>query len=153
MAGKGGYQPPRNPAPVSGEGSQSRRTDTQASRYIQDQPWGDAEEANRIAQANPLYKEPSAQRVPLSQDPRFKTPQATEKSARPDEPLMAGVPIGPGYSPRPRTGLVDQVAEGADLKTIATLVGMFTEADATGNASGKTRKLLRDLRTALGPLT
>lgn len=58
---RGGYRRPNNPAPVSGPGKLSQRTDggpgetmKQAQRYISGMPYGEAGELNSIAGAAPL---------------------------------------------------------------------------------------------------
>jgi hypothetical protein len=85
MAGKGGYQRPSNPAMVSGPGAHSQRTDgqptednpTQAARYISGLPYGEAGQANALAQAAPLA---AAQGIPAAPIVPLDAP-----SQRPDE--------------------------------------------------------------------
>lgn len=93
----GGYRKPTKPAPVSGPGKYSRRTDggpstdaTQAARYISGQDYGDGQVANEVANAAPLAAAPGLGTLPEgfmgfdggSQDP--------------EEPETAGMDGGPG---------------------------------------------------------
>ena len=59
MAGKGGYQAPTNPAPVSGPGALSQRTDggpadSQAAQYVSGLPYGEGQAFMAQQQAAPL---------------------------------------------------------------------------------------------------
>lgn len=100
MAGKGGYQRPANPAPVSGPGRLSRRTDggpsvdnpTQAARYISGLPYGEGKEVNGLANAAPLSAAPQGAPMP-------KVTGLSEPTERPDEPVTAGMPFGEGPGP------------------------------------------------------
>jgi len=73
MAGKGGYQAPANPAPVSGPGSLSRRTDggpgsKQAQRYIAGMPnYGDGQDMMQIQGGAPMAATPSPTPVSAAQ--------------------------------------------------------------------------------------
>ncbi len=91
MAGKGGYQPPRNPAPVSGPGAMSKRTDggpgsKQAMRHVPTSDYGGSAEMDRVQQGAPMRGE--AQVIPMD-----------APTMRPDEPVTAGAPFGPGPGP------------------------------------------------------
>lgn len=97
MAGKGGYQAPRNPAPVSGPGKLSKRTDggpgsKQAQRWVPTDDYGGATEMQQIQQGAPMRGDV----MPAEPIP-FNAP-----TQRPDEPITAGAPFGPGPGPDPR---------------------------------------------------
>jgi len=105
MAGKGGYQRPRNPAPVSGPGAMSKRTDgrpsvdnaRQAAQYISGQEYGEGKVINEIAQSAPLAAAPDAGSAPT---PEMRRPiPISEPSMYPDEPVTNGLPFGPGAGP------------------------------------------------------
>lgn len=90
MAGQGGYQAPSNPAPVSGPGALSQRTDggpTQGAKYIPGLPYGQGQEtyANQVAAT--MQGNSYAQEMP--------TPLAAI-STRPNEPITSGINSGPG---------------------------------------------------------
>jgi hypothetical protein len=111
MAGpNGGYRRPTNPAPVSGPGQLSQRTDggpQQVQANMSGMPYGENAEFNTMQSMAPMSASPSA-----------KSPRASARSARsagggmsatplfaptqrPDEPVTAGVPFGPGDGPAP----------------------------------------------------
>ena len=61
---RGGYRKPTNPAPVSGPGSLSKRTDggpadTQAAKYISGLPYGEGQAMMDIQNSAPLAAAPS----------------------------------------------------------------------------------------------
>jgi hypothetical protein len=73
MAGKGGYQRPTSPAPVSGPGSLSQRTDggpahKQAAKYISGLPYGQGQEMMNTQSSAPMEAStPTPNPVPASQ--------------------------------------------------------------------------------------
>lgn len=108
MAGpNGGYRRPTNPAPVSGPGQLSQRTDggpQQVQVNMSGMPYGENAEFNTMQGMAPMSASPSA-----------RSPRASARSAsagggmsatplfapteRPDEPVTAGAPFGPGPGP------------------------------------------------------
>lgn len=88
---RGGYQQPSNPAPVSGPGRLSRRTDggpaSQTPPPTTGMPYGENAELDDIAASAPL-----AAASPPSVG--FGDP-----TTAPDEPVTAGNPLGPGPGP------------------------------------------------------
>ncbi len=94
MAGKGGYQKPNNPAPVSGPGAMSKRTDggpadPQPMRHIPTDEWGGSTEMNDVQQGAPMaggvVRERPATRLDAPDD-------------RPDVPVTSGANRGPGIN-------------------------------------------------------
>ena len=91
MAQQGGYRRPTNPAPISGPGSLSKRTDgspTQPATYISGLPYGQGQETYSNQVAAPMAGNP----VPQMEMP---TPLLAP-TARPDEPVTAGIDRGAG---------------------------------------------------------
>lgn len=93
--GRGGYRRPNKPAAVSGPGKFSQRTDggpDQPKRYLRgDGSYGDSKSLNEVASGAPMAQAPSApmpEIIPLS-----------APTQRPDEPVTAGMPFGPGPGP------------------------------------------------------
>lgn len=85
---------PANPAPVSGPGALSQRTDGGPSQPVQDipgLPYGEQQQMNAIQGSAAMYEEPPPPMPGGLFDP----------TGRPDEPVTAGVPIGPGPGPSP----------------------------------------------------
>lgn len=89
--GRGGYRAPSNPAPVSGPGALSQRTDggaTQGAKYISGLPYGQGQEtySNQVA-------------APMAGNTMQQMEMPTELMApttRPNEPVENGIDIGPG---------------------------------------------------------
>ena len=80
---------PANPAPVSGPGALSQRTDGGPSQPVTDipgLPYGEQAQMNAIQGAARMFQEPAPPEPPGLFDPTM----------RPDEPVTAGVNIGPG---------------------------------------------------------
>ena len=91
MAQQGGYRKPSNPAPVSGPGSLSQRTDggpTQPATYIPGLPYGQGQETYNNQVAAPMAGNP----FPEMEMP---TPLSAPTS-RPNEPITSGINRGPG---------------------------------------------------------
>lgn len=95
MAQQGGYRKPENPAPMSGPGALSQRTDggpAQGAKYIPGLPYGqgqatyDQQTAAPMAAAQPAPAAPALPPMLSLNDP----------TQRPDEPLTAGLDIGDG---------------------------------------------------------
>jgi hypothetical protein len=105
---KGGYRKPANPAAVSGPGSLSRRTDGGPIQGAKEIPGGGkygerkdlAElQSGAAMQGNPVPNVPSPE-VPAAPQQLTNLFAPTE---RPDEPVTAGAPVGPGYTPTEET--------------------------------------------------
>lgn len=91
MAQQGGYRKPNNPAPVSGPGSLSQRTDggpTQPATYIPGLPYGQGQETYNNQVAAPMAGNP----FPEMEMP---TPLSAPTS-RPNEPITSGINRGDG---------------------------------------------------------
>lgn len=111
MAGKGGYQRPTSPAPVSGPGSLSQRTDggpadKQAARYISGLPYGQGNEMMATQMAAPMEATSNPSPVPASQIAQAGQQQQAQPAAEP----MPVVPLG---APTQRPS--EPVTHGADL--------------------------------------
>lgn len=97
---RGGYRKPSNPAPVSGPGKLSRRTDggagsKQAMQEIRTGKYGESKALMEQQQGAPLAGNPAPNpQVKGSSRPPV-TPLFAETS-RPAEPITAGLPFGPG---------------------------------------------------------
>ena len=108
---QGGMRRPQNPAPVSGPGQLSQRTDGGPQQVLSDvsgMPYGENQAMEAIQAMAPMSASPSAA------SPRARSRQAgsTGRQAggmsatplfaptqRPDEPVTAGAPFGPGPGP------------------------------------------------------
>lgn len=105
----GGYQRPRNPAPVSGPGALSKRTDggpAQAMRDLPNARYGENAEYRAAEQVAPMAASPapspgSASGGPVSpagppQSPMLPPVPLTADTQMPGQPVTAGAPIGAG---------------------------------------------------------
>lgn len=103
----GGPRTPANPAPVSGPGSLSRRTDGGPAKpaYVNGLPYGEGQDFYDLQTSAPLG-------APNAATPRMKSGASSQggapsptplfaPTARPDEPVTAGAPFGPGSGPSP----------------------------------------------------
>jgi len=105
---QGGYRRPENPAPVSGPGSLSRRTDGQGAMYMSGGEYGEGQEMMDLQNSAPMSKTETVR--PRSARPRAARSGGVDAgltslfapSERPDEPVTAGMPFGPGEN-GPRT--------------------------------------------------
>jgi hypothetical protein len=105
--GHGGMRRPSNPAPVSGPGALSRRTDGQGAKYVAGGEYGEGQEMMDLQTSAPMSKAPAAPRPRtgrqvVSEEMTSPTPLFAP-TERPDEPITAGAPFGPGPGPTART--------------------------------------------------
>jgi hypothetical protein len=102
--GHGGMRRPTNPAPVSGPGSLSRRTDGQGAKYMAGGEYGEGQEMMDLQTSAPMAKSPEVRprarsgRQVVSEEMARPTPLFAP-TERPDEPITAGAPFGPGPGP------------------------------------------------------
>jgi hypothetical protein len=152
--GRGGYRRPSNPAPVSGPGALSRRTDgQQPTRQLSDAKYGEQKAYQEAQSAAPMNGDigsmmgggsaASAAGPDLSQIVPFGA-----ASQRPDEPISAGMPGGLGGGPAMPTTAPTLTKETADrLRSyLPVLVALASRDDADPN----TRQFVRQLRGELG---
>ncbi len=100
----GGYREPNNPAPVSGPGAMSQRTDggpTQSAKYMSGLPYGQGQAQMQQQTSAPMAGNPTAA-AQVNVDSAAQAPQMPqtvgmfEPTQRPDEPITAGMDFGPG---------------------------------------------------------
>jgi len=103
---QGGMRTPRNPAPVSAPGALSRRTDggpQQVNPRMSGMAYGENQDFEDMQSAAPMSASRTAGRA--SSAARAKAPQGRSATPlfgptqRPDEPITAGAPFGPGDTP------------------------------------------------------
>jgi hypothetical protein len=96
---RGGYQQPSSPAPVSGPGAMSKRTDRgQPIRDPGGLAYGDNQELRTVQGAAPMSQAPSAPApadIPLAD----MSPNLTDPTNRPGRSVFTGMPFGPGAGP------------------------------------------------------
>ena len=108
MPEHGGKRTPRNPAPVSGPGRMSRRTDggpQQTTVPMTGMGYGENADFNEMQSAAPLAAAPAVSNTRArSTSPTGQRAAATplfSPTQRPEEPITAGAPFGPGPGPAP----------------------------------------------------
>lgn len=90
----GGYQRPSNPAPASGPGRLSKRTDGgpgQPARQLPNAAYGEQRDFQLIQGGARMASDPGPQMPQVT--------RLTDPSTRPDEPVTAGSPSGAGGGP------------------------------------------------------
>lgn len=136
----GGYQAPRKPAPVSGPGSLSERTDSGAGQPVRDLPnpgYGEQKEFQEIQKQARMSKAQSA--PPIT---RLDAP-----SERPDEPITEGNPMGPGRGPEAygiRRTMRDKSK--AEISTVAGALPLLEQAANGPNMPPSFIRFVRYLR-------
>jgi len=138
--GHGGMRTPANPAPVSGPGALSQRTDGQPARYASGMPYGDGQDFYDIQTSAPMA---STDNVAAGKRVARRSSQSVAGTApvtplfapteRPEEPVTAGAAMGPGPGPMP-----DQT------------MGSVTEILARTRMSDPNVEYLRELAARLG---
>lgn len=134
MSGPGGYHAPRNPAPASGPGRLSRRTDGGPAQKIMTPtglPYGATGDLAAQEHAAPLSQSPSVPTaMPGGAGAQPDLVGLTDPTTRPGEPVTSGVDIGegPGSSALARPyGTVSQ-----SYGPLSTLLAGIAGSDATG---------------------
>ena len=153
MAGKGGYQPPAHPAPVSGPGALSARTDGGPGQPVRN--LSDAQYGENAAYVTQQQGAPVAGTSPRggggpggATNPAAQTAQAgfADPSARPDEPVTAGAALGPG----PGMDAITMTPQGAQASygSFTELLGSLAASDSTGTIAALLEKsMLMGLNT------
>jgi hypothetical protein len=134
---QGGYRRPANPAPVSGPGKLSRRTDGGPSSKSAVQgmremsgggKYGERKALQETQAGAPMAGNPMPTQSPVMAAVPSGPPVAGlfDPSQRPNEPVTAGLPVGPGRSPEPQmAGTYDMI-----VKYMPALELMASQQDA-----------------------
>ena len=153
---RGGYRKPNNPAPVSGPGKLSRRTDGGPTDVKQNQVeitgmgYGENKELNEIQAMAPMSAAPG---VPTSAPMMPSAPMAMPTpleapTERPNEPVTAGMDFGPGVGSEglmlPNQGMSEE-----DRQRTLLVLNLLNEAAKKPNATNATLQLIRQLRGEL----
>ena len=129
---RGGYQQPTNPAPVSGPGALSQRTDggategmTQPVKEYTGLPYGQNKSINDSQGASAMAGDP------------FKSPllDLMAPTERPNEPITAGISGGPGGGRELMRGMPN---------TVPNIIDTLTHM-AKFDPSGETELILRSI--------
>jgi hypothetical protein len=147
MATQGGYRKPGNPAPVSGPGALSRRTD---GRVAEGFAYGMNKQINEQAAAAPLKKATSfnagSARMGEMRSLAPVTP-ITAETMDPNDPITNGVPVGPGANSIP--GLPSGPTEDPDINMIRDYYPMLEFWASQPGTSQATKDYVQYLRTII----
>jgi hypothetical protein len=147
MATQGGYRKPGNPAPVSGPGALSRRTD---GRVAEGFAYGMNKQINEQAASAPLKKAPSfnagSARMGEMRSLAPITP-ITAETMDPNDPITNGVPVGPGANSIP--GLPSGPVEDPDINMIRDYYPMLEFWASQPGTSQATKDYVQYLRTVI----
>lgn len=149
MAGKGGYQPPASPAPVSGPGRLSKRTDGQAVRPITGLEYGANQELNTQQAAAPMSGTTVGTGQPGAAPPMVglaeMSPNLYAPTDRPQEPVSAGAASGPG--PGPEALGPARLPDGPSKARMMALLPVMSRAAEQPYASDELRAIVALMRT------
>lgn len=116
---RGGYQQPSSPAPVSGPGAMSRRTDRgQPIRDPGGLAYGDNQELRTTQQAAPMAQAP--QGAPAEPDVPLTamSPNMHDPTNYPNRSVFNGMPFGPGAGPEALNQPEESAATRSKLNTM-----------------------------------
>lgn len=130
---RGGYRKPENPAPSSGPGALSQRTDggpAQGAKYMSGMPYGE----NTMAQQTAA---PMSGGMPTPPAPELRPLRTlNDPTERPDEELTAGLDVGPG------PGSEVMANNGVRGQTLADTIRYLAQFDPSGDAELIYRNLI-----------
>lgn len=139
--GHGGSRTPANPAPVSGPGALSQRTDGQPAQYVSGLPYGEGQQFMDLQSMAPLAGGAAPTPLsPASASTPANGPSAqvgfTDPTQRPAEPMTTGNPLGPGPGSEvmPTSNTDSRQALRAALPTLLRLADLPDTSPATRNA-------------------
>ena len=142
MPRHGGMRTPSNPAPVSGPGSLSQRTDggpQQVQADMSGMPYGENQELEAMQSAAPMSASTSA-KSPRARQRQTKSAmeQVTplfSPTQRPEEPVTDGASFGPGAGMPPRPGM--RSINNTDAETLSKyLPSLLTMAESPETPEG-----------------
>lgn len=144
---RGGYRQPGNPAPVSGPGSLSKRTDGgpgQPVRAPSGGKYGEHQALEQMQQAAPVSASPGGDvGAPEVADLTADLVGFDAPTQMPDEPVTAGAELGEGPGPE-ALGLPN--APGDDLRRLVAYLPVFEHMANQPGSSTAARNLVRQLK-------
>jgi hypothetical protein len=153
--GWGGKRTPRRPAPVSGPGQLSQRTDggpQQVQANMSGMDYGDNQAMENLQSSAPMSASRSAgsprARAREAGSAAQQATQLFSPTQRPDEPLTAGAPFGPGDGPPVQPGRMTVNQQDAQMLS-KYLPGLMEMAQAPDTPDGF-RRFVRHLRNMQG---
>jgi hypothetical protein len=153
---QGGKRTPRNPAPVSGPGKLSRRTDggpAQVNAQMTGMAYGDNEDFMQIQEGARMSASPkprgaakAPQGSPMGAMGGGSAASLFSETQRPDEPVTAGAPFGPGGGPSTNQDMsVDEMAD-MDRELIRKYLPSMMSMVARGDTPEGFNRFVRHIR-------
>jgi hypothetical protein len=145
---RGGYRQPGNPAPVSGPGALSKRTDggpgKQPVRVPSGGAYGERQELEQMQQAAPVSASPGGDvGAPQMADITAGLVGFDAPTQMPDEPVTAGAAMGDGPGLE-ALGLPNQPDE--DMRRLVMYLPVFEHMANQPGSSKAARNLVRQLK-------
>lgn len=145
---RGGYQPPKKPAMVSGPGKYSRRTDGQPAAQLPDAAYGEQKTFQEIQRGAPMAAADTdpGQQGPSPVDMSGITPFSAA-SQYPNEAVTAGADMGAGVGSS-ALGLPQQNPVLSDPDTLQKLIAMLPALEVMASnpqASPEFRNFVREV--------
>lgn len=154
MAQHGGYRAPARPAPVSGQGALSQRTDTGVAdskamvRPITGGPYGSSQDFSSIESGAPMAPAPAPQAAtPVTPQDAGLIPFDAESTA-PDEPVTSGAATGPGAGPDVLGGSAADLVQ-QDAQALAGYLPTLERIANLPNSSASLRAAIVRLKARL----
>lgn len=149
MAEHGGYRRPSKPAPVSGPGKYSRRTDGQPIRSLSDADYGEQQTFRDIQASAPMASAPRASGGGgSSMDMLAGITGLDASSAMPGQPVTAGAALGegPGLDALGLPDVSTPVAQNrADAKALARYLPALISIATSESATPSFKRFVREV--------
>lgn len=147
--GHGGYRKPTNPAPVSGPGAMSKRTDgRQPVQDLPDARYGENAAFREAQKSAPMSQTPGQATAGLMPDTSGIIPLGAP-TQRPDEPLTAGLSGGPGAGPSAPAMQAPQMSA-QQRQRLQSYLPVLTVLASLPDADPATKQYVRNMRADLG---
>lgn len=141
---RGGYQQPSKPAPVSGPGAMSKRTDRgQPIRDPGGLPYGDNQELRTVQGAAPMARTqgpPPPADIPLAE----MSPNMHDPTNYPNRSVFTGMPFGPGAGPEALGG---QEPAAMTRSKLNTMLPTLLRAAESPDVSPEFRRIVSLIRS------
>jgi hypothetical protein len=151
---RGGYRKPTNPAPVSGPGALSQRTDGQPARYAAGMAYGDGQDFYDLQTQAPMSGgQPSPASLPLNQgsalaDYAKEVVPFDAPTQYPDQPMTTGLRTGEGAGPEILSTPAMVAAQNSeDVARLMAVLPIYARIAESPNASNSMRNFYRYLRS------
>lgn len=143
---RGGYRRPEHPAPVSGPGRLSQRTDGQPIQTLPDAAYGEQKTFREIQQGAPMGGSPPAPAGGEPPTPPIDMSRVTPLNAPsqfPEEPVTAGADAGLGVGP---SGVFRDRGPNPDIERLRQYLPALEIIASMPSASEETRSFYRTLK-------